>query len=83
MRITEATGPRAAGKLLAHIRALGVSIPDWCEKNGLDRLKVQRAIRGEIQRIDVGFAFEVRRATGGEVELDEWLPEGDSTESAE
>ncbi len=61
LRITE--GGR---ELRAHITALGLSVPDFCETHGLDRIQVQRVMNGERwKRISVDFAFAIERATNG------------------
>jgi hypothetical protein len=63
IRITE------GGRLLrAHIKALDVSIPTFCEQHRLDRIQVQRVLNGERwQRITVDFAHAIHRATEGNV----------------
>lgn len=66
----------AAAKLLAHIREHYGSIPRFAEMHGFDRIKVQKAIRGQIQRMDVLFALDIQRATRGAVVMEEWVPEG-------
>jgi hypothetical protein len=53
--------------LLAHIRKSGVSIPAWCEANGLDRFLVQKLIHGTVFRVSVNLAFAVEKATRGKV----------------
>jgi hypothetical protein len=76
-RIEQATEIPAAQQLLAYIRSHFESggIPEFAEKNGLDRLKVQRAIT-TLKRIDVDFAFAIQAATGGEVKAEDWrLPD--------
>ncbi len=72
MRIEEAKGSLAAEKLLEHIREHFGTIPKFCDEQGLDRLKVQKAIKGELVRIDVQFAVSVRDATGGVVDIEDW-----------
>lgn len=72
MRITEACPLPAAQQLLAHIRDGYGTIPKFCEAKGLDRLKVARALNGELTRFDVDFALDVQRATGGAVGADGW-----------
>ena len=73
MKIEVAESPIPAAKqLLEHIRGLDETIPDWCEKKGLDRLKVQKAINGDITRIDVNFAVDVENASGGAVKAEDW-----------
>lgn len=64
--------PTGAKQLLSFIRAKDISIPAFCEKTGLDRIKTQKAIRGELQRIDVDFAFDVERVTDGAVQAEAW-----------
>lgn len=41
-----------------------LSIQEFCMLNGLDRIQVQRILRGELHRISVDFASKVERATG-------------------
>jgi hypothetical protein len=75
MAIDDATGPfPAAQDLLVLIREQFPTggIPAFCEAKGLDRFKVQKAIKGEILRIDVDFAFAVDRATDGRVKAERW-----------
>jgi len=72
MRIEKASGTRAAHALLAHIRGNDWSIPEFAGANGLDRIKLQKVIRGDIERIDVDFAFAVERATDGAVPASWW-----------
>lgn len=63
--------------LLLHIRASEErSIPVWCAKHGIDRLRVQKVINGDIwQRIGVDFAVAVERATGGAIKPEMFLAE--------
>ena len=81
-KIVEAAGLPAAAGLLAHIRASGRSIPEWCEQKGLDRFKVERAIKGRLKRADVEFALAVERATEGAVPAADWVPQPPSQEPA-
>lgn len=74
---------RASQALLAHIRANYSSVPAFCDATGLDRLKTQKAIRGEFQRMDVDFAFQCQAATRGDVDASWWAeapPRGTGTE---
>lgn len=73
---------RGGAALLAYVRAHHGSIPAFCETSGLDRLKVQRAINGEIKRVDVAFAEAVEDATSGEVGWRMWVPD-EATRMAE
>jgi hypothetical protein len=77
----ETTKPPACEVLLAYIRRRYGSIPAFCEANDLDRIKVQRAINGDIQRIDVEFAVAVEDATDGEVKPADWVPPGNVREA--
>lgn len=61
-----------ARALRRHIDRLGVSVPDWCEEHGLDRIMVQRALNGERDRFSVDFAYAVEQATRGEVKMPMW-----------
>jgi hypothetical protein len=60
-------------KLIAHIRSLGMTVPDWCDAKGLDRFKVQKVINGQIQRVDCDFAQRAIEATGGAVQYTDFL----------
>jgi hypothetical protein len=71
-RIKEAGAVAGAEKLLAHIRGLNISIPDFCEKHGLFRQKVEKAIKGDLKRVDVDFALAIERATDGAVTVADW-----------
>lgn len=69
----QASEVRAASELLAYIRKHYRSIPAFAEENDLDRIKVQKAIRGDIARIDVDFAFAVQIATKGKIKAEWWV----------
>jgi len=80
------------GRLLrAHLRMLGISVPDFCEKHGLDRIQVQRVLNGErYKRITVEFAHAIERASDGAIPYTAFLPstalsaiEASSSESAD
>ncbi|MFO7181487.1 MAG: hypothetical protein DIU78_022475 [Pseudomonadota bacterium] len=75
MRIERAGRTRGARELLAHIRQHYGTIPAFAAQKGIDRIKLQKAIGGRIKRIDVEFAFEIERATGGQVLAAWWVPE--------
>ena len=64
--------PEASEVLLKWIRRRYGSIPKFCTAHELDRIQVQRAIRGEIQRITVDFALDIQDATDGEVHAELW-----------
>jgi hypothetical protein len=48
------------------------SVPTFCERNGLDRVTVQRYLKGERNRPTVGFAAAIERATNGAVPIKAW-----------
>jgi hypothetical protein len=73
MLITQAGKTMGATKLLAYVRATSKTIPRFCEENGLNRIKTQKAINGDLQRIDVGFALDIEKATGGAVLVRDWV----------
>lgn len=58
--------------LLGHIRANYGTVPAFCEKYALDRIKVQRILHEDFRRIDVDFAFAIERATQGAVLAQSW-----------
>jgi hypothetical protein len=61
-RVTD--GARA---LRAYLIKIGISVPVFCERNGLDRIQVQRVLNGERVRISVDFALSIQKATKGAV----------------
>jgi hypothetical protein len=76
MRIETADTSRRAPKvLLAYIRENHGTVEAFAEHAGLDRIKVQKALRGQIGRIDVDFAFAVQKATKGKVQMAWWVGE--------
>ena len=69
----KASAQRASRALLAHIRAKYTTVPAFAEATGIDRFKIQKAIRGEFIRMDVDFAFAVEKATKGAVPAAWWV----------
>jgi hypothetical protein len=61
-----------ARALRGWLRDHGLSIPRFCESHRIDRIAVQRAVKGERQRISVDFAVAVWRATNGEIPIQLW-----------
>jgi hypothetical protein len=73
MRIEEAADSADAPQaLLKHIRDNYGSVPAFCQAKGLDRIRVQKAIRGKPKKFDVEFAFALEKATGGAVPAALW-----------
>lgn len=61
-------------ELRAYLTEHQISVPDFCEKHGLDRINVQRALNGERwKRISVDFAHAIEKATDGKVGWAAWL----------
>lgn len=79
--IEEASPQRASRALLAHIRENYGTIPAFCEAKQQDRFKVQRAIRGEMKRVDMAFATGIELATDGAVQAAWWLEPSDESQS--
>ena len=48
-----------ADALRQHIRDTGKSIPEWCEAHGIERISLQRLLKGERQRVSVELAFDL------------------------
>jgi len=71
-RIDKAVGPPGAQKLLEHIRAKHKTVPAFCEFTGLDRLRIQKLLKGQLKRIDVTLATEIQKATRGAVKIQDW-----------
>lgn len=61
-----------ARRLREMLDRAGQSVPAFCEANGLDRLKVQRALTGSTKRFDVDFAEDIERATKGAIPHGAW-----------
>jgi hypothetical protein len=72
MRIENAGDTKAARALLPIIREKYGTIPAFADAHGLDRFKLQKAIRGVLQRMDVPFARDIERATNGAVPIPWW-----------
>lgn len=78
MKIDQASEARAPKALLAFIRKNHGSIPAFATAFGLDRIKVQKVVRGNFQRVDVDFAFAVEKATKGEIPAKWWVGAGEA-----
>lgn len=62
-----------ARDLRAYLTEHSISVPDFCEEHGLDRIQVQRVLNGDRwKRITVDFAHAIDRATGGSVPWTTW-----------
>lgn len=77
MEIAKACPIPAAQRLLDYIRnESGLkAVTKFCDAHGLDRLKVARALKGGLLRVDVEFAFAIEAATGGEIPAESWCIE--------
>jgi hypothetical protein len=62
-----------ARALRRYLDSVGKSVPVFCEETGLDRIRVQRYLKGERKRATVDFAKAIQDATGGAVPWDSWL----------
>jgi hypothetical protein len=61
--------------LRRYLTEFGLSVPDFCQKHGLDRIRVQRVLNGErYKRISVEFAHSIERATDGRIPYTRFLP---------
>lgn len=61
-----------ARKLRRYLNAEGLSVPDFCEAHGLDRIRVQRYLKGDRTHATVDFAEAIEKATKGEVPWSAW-----------
>jgi hypothetical protein len=61
--------PTAGGRALRkHIKSLGLSVQEWCEKHRLERVQIQRLISGSrYKRVSVDLATDIEKASGGKV----------------
>lgn len=76
-KIEEASPQRASRALLAHIREKYGTIPAFCEAKEQDRFKVQKAIKGEMKRVEIAFAVSIQAATDGAVPAEWWAESSD------
>ncbi len=61
--------------LRAYLTEQKISVPDFCEKHGLDRIQVQRVLNGERwKRVTVDFANSIEKATDGAIPYTSFLP---------
>lgn len=49
-----------------------LSVSAFCREHELDRIMVQRALKGDRRRISVDFALRIERATSGAVPMALW-----------
>jgi hypothetical protein len=74
MRLTTSAPIRAARELLAWIREHYGSLPAFCEAKNIDRIRLQKAIRGGHKRgLDVAFAVALQDATDGAIRVEWWV----------
>ena len=59
-----------AKDLKAWLAAQSTSVAPFCEKNGLDRIEVQRILSGERIRISVDVALDISTATNGDIAVE-------------
>ena len=64
-----------ARALRVFLNTKNISVPDFCETHGLDRIQVQKALKGEIKRISVDLALNIERATESVVKAHGWREE--------
>lgn len=65
--------PDGAAELRAYLTEIDETVPEFCDKHRLDRIQVQRVLKGERTRISVDFADAIERATDGRVNWRRWL----------
>ena len=65
--------PDGAADLRSYLKKIDQTVPEFCEAHGLDRIQVQRVLKGERTRISVDFADAIERATNGDVYWRAWL----------
>jgi hypothetical protein len=53
-----------AVELRRYLNDHATNIPAFCEKHGLDRIAVQRAMNGERERVSAEFAAAIEKAAG-------------------
>jgi hypothetical protein len=84
MRIESASaGPsRASQALLRIIRAEFGTVERFAAAASVGRIKLQKAIKGELRRIDISFAFKVKRATRDRIPFEWWLDDSENIASA-
>jgi hypothetical protein len=66
--------------LRAYLTEHKISVPDFCEKHGLDRIQVQRVLNGDRwKRVTVEFAHAIELATDGAITYAQFLPDTATT----
>jgi len=48
------------------------TIVEFAKEHGLDRYKLQKILKGRLQRMDVPFATALEKATGGRIPVSRW-----------
>ena len=79
------TTPAGAKLLRDYLNEQGLNIPEFCELHGLDRIQVQRVVKGDrAKRVSVNFAKSISDATEGKVPWDSWVtaPEGEEPDDS-
>ena len=64
--------PPAVPMFQAYLARRHIKQTPFCEKKGLDRIQVQKAVKGQRSRISLDFALDFHRATGGAVPYWAW-----------
>lgn len=59
-------------ELRRYLDERGISVPRFCEDNGIDRVQTQRMLNGQRKRVALDFAVEIERATHGHVSVMRW-----------
>jgi len=69
------------GLLTKYLTREGLSITQFCEHHDLDRIQIQRLLKGVRRRISVTMAKDLQVATNGTVPWDSWIPAASTPES--
>jgi plasmid maintenance system antidote protein VapI len=76
------TPSRGGIELRAYLDRVGLTIPEFCEKHGLERVQVQRIVNGERgHNLSTAWAKKIHDATDGEVPWDVWASDDESTDA--
>lgn len=69
-------GPLTKGgaRLRAYLDRNGLTVPEFCDRHGVDRFRLQKAMNGKARKVYVDLALGVERATDGEVPVPVWDP---------
>ncbi len=68
--------------LLEHMRQNGLSITRFAARAGLDRVRLQRLLKGKPVRVSVEWALAIQEASDGDVPWNSWTQHDEAEKEA-